>query len=135
MKGANQDTVSNMVTRTSTNSRRKRVNIHRSRTKAYDLGGLKGAGSDGVALRLLDSGFRPHQLLIGGTLRAVYAYSASSREWMSYDNAASIAAKADYVMARHLGGMMMWEIGEDMPVDSPYSLLGSAHRVLLGTDR
>ncbi|MGH8202792.1 MAG: glycosyl hydrolase family 18 protein [Steroidobacteraceae bacterium] len=107
----------------------------RSRTKTYDLGGLKGVGSDRVALRLLDSGFRPHQLVIEGTLSAMYAYSASSREWMSYDNAASIAAKADYVIARHLGGMMMWEIGEDMPVDSAHSLLGSAHRVLLGTDR
>lgn len=106
----------------------------RSRTKTYDLGGLKGVGSDRVALRLLDTGFRPHQLLIGGTLSAVYAYSASSGEWMSYDNPASIAAKAHYVIARHLGGMMMWEIGEDMPVDSPHSLLKSAHRVLIGTD-
>jgi chitinase len=103
-------------------------------TKTYDLGELKGVGSDRFAWRLLDSGFRSHRLLIGGKLSAVYAYSASSREWMSYDNAASIAAKADYVIARHLGGMMMWELGEDMPVDSPQSLLGSAHRVLFGTD-
>lgn len=106
----------------------------RSRTKPYDLGGLKGTGSDTLAWRLLDSGFRPHRLLIGGKLSAVYAYSASKREWMSYDNAASIAAKADYVIARHLGGMMMWEIGEDMPVNSPRSLLGSAHRILFATD-
>jgi len=105
----------------------------RSRTKTYDLGGLKGIGSDRVAWRLLNAGFRPHQLVIGGMLSAVYAYSASSREWMSYDNAASIAAKADYVISRHLGGMMMWEIGEDMPVDSSHSLLRSAHRVLVGT--
>jgi chitinase len=106
----------------------------RSRTKTYDLGGLKGIGSDRVAWRLLDSGFKPHRLLIGGNLSAVYANSATSREWMSYDNAASIATKADYVIARHLGGMMMWEIGEDMPLDSPQSLMGSAHRVLFGTD-
>lgn len=71
----------------------------RSRTKPYDLGGLKGVGSDRLAWRLLDSGFRPHRLLIGGKLSAVYAYSASRREWMSYDNAASIAAKADYVIS------------------------------------
>ena len=106
----------------------------RSWTKAYDLGGLKDIGSDRVAWRLLDSGFRPHRLLIGGKLSAVYAYSASSREWMSYDNTASIEAKADYVITRHLGGMMMWEIGEDFPVDSPHSLLESAHRVLFGKD-
>lgn len=106
----------------------------RSLTKIYDLGELKGVGSDRFARRLLDAGFRPHRLLIGGKLSAVYAYSASSQEWMSYDNAASIAAKADYVIARHLGGMMMWEIGEDMPVDNPRSLLGSAHRVLFGAE-
>lgn len=106
----------------------------RSRTETYDLGGLKGIGSDRVAWRLLGAGFRPHHLVIGGMLSAVYAYNASSREWISYDNAASIAAKADYVIARRLGGMMMWEIGEDMPVDSSHSLLESAHRILLGTD-
>ncbi|MGA7541143.1 MAG: glycoside hydrolase family 18 protein [Steroidobacteraceae bacterium] len=106
----------------------------RSRTKTYDLGGLKGVGSDRIAWRLLSSGFKPHRLLIQGKLSAVYAYSASSRAWISYDDADSVAAKADYVIARHLGGMMMWEIGEDMPVDSRQSLLGSAHRVLFGTD-
>lgn len=106
----------------------------RSRTKTYDLGGLKGIGSDRVAWRLLDSGFRPHQLLTGGKLSAVYAYDASSREWMSFESAASITSKADYVIARNLGGMMMWEIGEDMPVGGPQSLLGSAHRVLFGAD-
>jgi chitinase len=106
----------------------------RSLTKTYDLGELTAVGSDRFARRLLDAGFRPHRLLIGGKLSAVYAYSASSREWMSYDNAASVAAKADYIIVRHLGGMMMWEIGEDMPVDSPQSLLGSAHRVLFGAE-
>ena len=106
----------------------------RSRTKTYDLGGLKGVGSDRVAWRLLDSGFKPHRLLIQGKLSAVYADSASSRAWISYDDADSVAAKTNYVIARHLGGMMMWEIGEDTPVDSPQSLLGSAHGVLFGTD-
>lgn len=106
----------------------------RSRTKTYDLGGLKGVGSDRVAWRLLHSGFRQHRLLSDRKLSAVYAYNATSREWMSYDNAASVAAKADYVIARHLGGMMMWEIGEDMPANSPQSLLRNAHRVLFGTN-
>lgn len=106
----------------------------RSQTKTYDLGGLKGVGSDRVAWRLLDSGFRPRQLVIGGNLSAEYAYDASSREWMSYESAASVAAKAGYVITRHLAGMMMWEIGEDMPPDSPQSLLRSAHRVLFGTN-
>ncbi len=70
----------------------------------------------------------------GGSAGRSKAYAAPAREWISYDNAASIAAKARYVIAKHLGGMMMWEIGEDMPVNSPQSLLRSAHRVLFETD-
>lgn len=105
----------------------------RSRTVAYDLG-FKGVGSDRIAQQLLKSGFTPHRLLIGGKLSAVYAYGASRRQWISYDDANSIAAKADYVVTKHLAGMMMWEIGEDVPVDSRQSLLRSAHRVLSGTD-
>ncbi|MGC1459500.1 MAG: glycoside hydrolase family 18 protein [Steroidobacteraceae bacterium] len=103
----------------------------RSQSVAYDLGS-KAVGSYRAAQRLLQSGFVPHRLLIGGKLSAVYAYNASLRQWISYDDADSIAAKADYVIARHLGGMMMWEIGEDVPLDSRQSLLGSAHRGLFG---
>jgi chitinase len=105
----------------------------RSQTIAYDLGS-KGVGSYRAAQRLLGSGFAAHRQLIGGKLSAVYAYSASQHQWISYDDPDSIAAKADYVKARHLGGMMMWEIAEDVPVDEAQSLLGSAHRTLFGTE-
>jgi chitinase len=105
----------------------------RTQTVAYDLGS-KGVGSDRVAQRLLESGFVPHQLLIGGKLSAVHAYNASLHQWISYEDSDSIAAKADYVLARHLGGMMMWEIGEDLPVDNRQSLLRSAHRALFGSE-
>jgi GH18 family chitinase len=71
--------------------------------------------------------------MIGGKLSAVYAYSESLHQWISYDDADSIGAKGDYVLARHLGGMMMWEIGDDVSLDSPESLLGRAHRTLYGT--
>jgi chitinase len=104
----------------------------RSQTIAYDLGS-KAVGSYRAAQRLLESGLVPHRLLIAGKLSAVYAYSVALHEWISYDDADSIAAKADYVIARHLGGMMMWEIGEDVALDDRNSLLRSAHRVLFGT--
>jgi GH18 family chitinase len=104
----------------------------RTQTVAYDLGS-KGVGSYRAAQRLLESGFVPHQLLIGGKLGAVCAYNPSLHQWISYEDSASIAAKADYVLAKHLGGMMMWEIGEDLPVADPKSLLGSAHRGLFGS--
>lgn len=103
-----------------------------SQSVAYDLGS-KVIGSYRVAQRLLESGFAPHRQVIGGKLSAVYAYSESLHQWISYDDADSIGAKANYVLARHLGGMMMWEIGDDVSLDSPRSLLGSAHRALYGT--
>lgn len=105
----------------------------RSHTAAYDVGS-KGDGTYRTAQRLLKSGFAPHLLLIGGKLSAVYAYSAPLKQWISYDDSDVVAAKSNYVMAKHLAGMMMWEIGEDVPVDSRQSLLGSAHRVLFGTE-
>ncbi len=105
----------------------------RSQTVAYDLGS-KAVGSYRAAQRLLQSGFVPHRLLVGGKLSAVYAYNPSLQQWISYDDSESIAAKAAYVIARHLGGMMMWEIGEDLPVDDRQSLLASAHRALFGAD-
>ncbi|HTB69168.1 MAG TPA: glycoside hydrolase family 18 protein [Steroidobacteraceae bacterium] len=102
----------------------------RSHTPVYDVG-AKGVGSYRVAQRLLKSGFAPHRLRIGGKLSAVYAYSTSLKQWISYDDSDSVAAKSEYVIARHLAGLMMWEIGEDVPVGSRQSLLGSAHRVLI----
>ena len=105
----------------------------RSHTATYDMG-TQGDGTYRTAQQLLQSGFAPQRQLIGGKLSAVYAYSAALKQWISYDDADSVAAKADYVMTRHLAGLMMWEIGEDVSVDSRQSLLSSAHRALLGTD-
>jgi chitinase len=107
--------------------------FERSQTAAYDLGS-QGDGTYRTAQRLLQSGFAAHRQMIGGKLSAVYAYSVALKQWISYDDPDSVAAKADYVMTRHLAGLMMWEIGEDVPVDSRQSLLGSAHRALFGTD-
>ncbi|HTV80008.1 MAG TPA: glycoside hydrolase family 18 protein [Steroidobacteraceae bacterium] len=104
----------------------------KSRTPVYDLGGARGRGSYRVAASLLQSGFREHRVRVNGRLSAVYAYDPARRQWLSYDNAALVAAKARYVLDRHLGGMMMWEIGEDLPAEHPGSLLRSAHEALRG---
>jgi len=106
----------------------------KSKTPTYDLG-IKGNGSYRVAQTLLESGFTPRYVLVNGKISAVYAYKASSQQWISYDDPASITAKSDYVVARHLGGMMMWEIGEDLPISNPKSLLRSAYAVLFATQR
>ena len=101
----------------------------KSKTSAYDLG-TKGNGSYQVARKLPESGFTQHYLLVDNKISAVYAYNKLSRQWISYEDPLSIAAKANYVLSRHLAGMMMWEIGEDVPINSSTSLLRSAHSVL-----
>jgi chitinase len=45
--------------------------------------------------------------------KAPYLWNSSSRTFISYDDPESIGIKAQYVKARHLGGMMFWELSED----------------------
>ena len=42
-----------------------------------------------------------------------YAYSTKSGEWVTYDDAQSLAYKAAYVNAMGLGGAMIWAIDND----------------------
>lgn len=101
----------------------------KSQTPDYDLH-RRGYGSYMAAQQLLDSGFEPHYIRVNGVISAVFAFNPGTRQWISYDDAKSVAAKANYVVCRHLAGMMMWEIGEDLPVSNRNSLLVSAHSVL-----
>jgi chitinase len=45
--------------------------------------------------------------------QAPYLWNAATRHFISYDDPQSLAAKALYVKAHHLGGIMYWEQGED----------------------
>ncbi|RMZ84252.1 hypothetical protein DV738_g496, partial [Chaetothyriales sp. CBS 135597] len=47
---------------------------------------------------------------------ASWSYDASSRTMVSYDTAAVVAQKAEYVRERGLGGGMWWESSADRPV-------------------
>ena len=98
-------------------------------TQMFDLG-YKDIGSDRIAAELLKSGFIRYAHMVGGELSAVYAFNAKSNQWISFEDPESVAAKAKFVRARNLGGMMMWEIGEDLPIHSGHSLLRSARRAL-----
>ena len=44
---------------------------------------------------------------------APYLWNAATRRFISYDDPQSIAAKAAFVKAEHLGGLMYWEQGSD----------------------
>lgn len=45
--------------------------------------------------------------------KAPYLWNAESRTLISYDDPESLKAKAEFVKARHLGGMMYWEHSQD----------------------
>jgi chitinase len=45
---------------------------------------------------------------------APYLYSAEKQEFVSYDDAESLAAKCAYVRTHNLGGVMFWEYSDDL---------------------
>ena len=45
--------------------------------------------------------------------QAPWLWNAQTRHFITYEDPASLAAKAAYVRAHHLGGVMYWEQGED----------------------
>jgi chitinase len=51
-----------------------------------------------------------------------WLYSHRARSFVSYDDPAAMAAKARYVRAAHLRGVMLWEISMD---DASHSLLNA----------
>ncbi len=59
--------------------------------------------------------------------QAPYAYNASTREFITYDDPVSIAAKARYVRERKLGGIMFWQLVGDR---FDHGLLDSMYRAL-----
>lgn len=58
---------------------------------------------------------------------ASYAYNAHLREFATFDDAASVAAKAGYVRSKGLGGIMFWQLIDDDPVNG---LLNTMYKAL-----
>lgn len=63
-----------------------------------------------VAKKLAARGFLRHW---EPTARVPWLYDPGTGTWISYDDPQSLAAKADYVRANALGGVMIWELGGD----------------------
>lgn len=89
-----------------------------------------GVGSYRNVPNLLKAGFTLHYLRVDHQISAAFAYDRRSGRWVSFDDPASVAAKAHYVISHHLGGLTMWEIADDMPPQLGRSLLQTAFRVL-----
>ncbi|MCC7501505.1 MAG: glycoside hydrolase [Flavobacteriales bacterium] len=45
--------------------------------------------------------------------QAPYAYRSATKEFVTYDDAESVAAKARYVRSEGLGGIMFWQLADD----------------------
>lgn len=58
---------------------------------------------------------------------ARYAYNASQRLFVTFDDVISVAAKADYVRMQGLGGIMFWQLADDR---KDGGLLGATYRAL-----
>jgi chitinase len=56
--------------------------------------------------------------------RVPWLYDATTGVFVTYDDADSIRAKADYVRANNLGGVMIWEMSHD---DAQYTLVRAIH--------
>jgi chitinase len=60
--------------------------------------------------KLDSAGFR---VLTEPKAQAPFAYNPATGVWITFDDAESLKRKADYVRARGLRGMMIWEAGSD----------------------
>jgi chitinase len=80
-------------------------------------------------------GDRPYSYIEGLTRRfSVYRDPVSHAAWLfdgstfwTYDDPVSVRYKASYAVRKGLGGVMIWELGEDTP---PGDLLHAVHRAL-----
>jgi chitinase len=46
--------------------------------------------------------------------KAPYLWNETTKTFISYDDPQSIRAKADYIRRKGLGGMMFWELSQDL---------------------
>lgn len=58
-----------------------------------------------------DSGYVHHW---DETAHAPYAYSPDKKRYITYDSERSLADKTQYVIDKNLGGIMFWQLGEDL---------------------
>lgn len=99
--------------------------------KDTPLGDLRrGIASYRSVQKYLDNGFTRHYVLVDGKDSAVYAFNRAKKQWITYEDPATIAAKAHYVIIKDLAGLMMWNLSLDAPEANSRSLLRSAHGAL-----
>lgn len=86
-------------------------------------------GEDGtLSYREIEQGYLPtYARYWDDQAKVPWLYDETAKTMISYEDPESIAAKAKYVIEKHLGGMMFWDLGQD---DSKSTLLDAIYRQL-----
>lgn len=93
-----------------------------SQTPAFDDMG-KGLLRYSTVLNLNKKGFKEHISMSNGYVNGVWSYNPETLQFITFDNPESIRDKVDYVLQNNLAGVMMWRIGQDVPISNKRSLL------------
>ena len=72
----------------------------------FDYSSLRSGALDGTTIRF------------DATARVPYAYDAESRIWFSFDDPRSIEEKARYARVNDYGGVLVWELSNDVESDA-----------------
>ena len=56
-----------------------------------------------------------YRTIFDSARNASYAYDAPSQTFITYDNEAAVAAKADFIRREGLAGAMVWAMGQETP--------------------
>ena len=83
-------------------------------------------GNYRVLLEKMQRGYQRHW---DESAQAPWLYHPGEQVFITYDDPQSVARKAEYVIANHLGGVMFWELTGD---DDPSSLLTTLYDTLEG---
>jgi chitinase len=81
-----------------------------------------------IVATMLDQGFTRYW---DASASVPYLYSAEKKQFISYEDPESLAAKCVYVQRMHLGGVMFWEYG----ADASGALLDTIDRSFYGKSR
>jgi chitinase len=86
-----------------------------------DMG--KGLLRYSTVVTLNTQNFYAHDSQVAGVVNGVWLLNAKTQQFITYDNPDSVKAKMDYIVNNNLAGVMMWRIGQDVPIDNKQSLL------------
>lgn len=88
-----------------------------------------------TVLHLNKKGFKEHTIMSNGDINGVWSYNQDKRQFITYDNPDSIRNKIHYILKKKLAGVMMWRVGQDVPIDHAQSLLKAIVNTISNKDR